>query len=277
MFATTGTVVHIGPTQAVKSLDAAKWPSKGQSVTFLVDASPTPYKLSHHGVFGNVTIEPSDPSKRPTFQLQGTNYPTIYSNGMVTIKNINTIGGSKIILTGSNPHGSLDVENVKMLDGGSVWNGQGVNSAYFKDNEVYGVPYDYVYANFTGVANKVVIDNSGTKVPVQQGSKEAAIRFMNVNDLTLKGVITKPHYGSGGRILKQDVQLRPSSRSFKIINCHFGIIDIGDMTWRKPALPVQNVTITDSILDKGVHITSGVGTVRIINTKVAGSIWNKTL
>ena len=29
--------------------------------------------------------------------------------------------------------------------------------------------------------------------------------------------------------------------------------------------------------DKGVHITSGVGTVRIINTKVAGSIWNKTL
>jgi hypothetical protein len=127
------------------------------------------------------------------------------------------------------------------------------------------------------VANKVVIDNSGTKVPVQQGSKEAAIRFMNVNDLTLKGVITKPHIGSGGRILKQDVQLRPASKSFKIINCHFGIIDIGDMTWRKPAKPVENVTITDSILDKGVHITSGVGTVRIINTKVAGSIWNKTL
>jgi hypothetical protein len=163
-----------------------------------------------------------------------------------------------------------------MLDGGSVWNGQGVNTAYFKDNEVYGVPYDYVYANFTGVANKVVIDHSGTKVPVQQGSKEAAIRFMNVNDLTLKGIITKPHY-NGGRILKQDVQLRPASKSFKIINCHFGIIDIGDMTWRKPALPIQNVTITDSILDKGVHITSGVGTVRIINTKVAGSIWNKTL
>lgn len=276
MFATTGTVVHIGPTQAVKSLDAAKWPSNGQSVTFMVDYSPTPYKLSHHAVFGNVTIEPSNSAKRPTFQLQGTNYPTLYSNGKLTIKNINTVGGSKIILTGSNPKGSLDIENVKMLDGGSVWNGQGCNIANFKNNEVYGVPYDYVYANFTGVANKVVIDNSGTKVPVQQGSKEAAIRFMNVNDLTLKGVITKPHY-NGGRILKQDVQLRPASKSFKIINCHFGIIDIGDMTWRKPAKPVQNVTITDSILDKGVHITSGVGTVRIINTKVAGSIWNKTL
>jgi hypothetical protein len=54
-------------------------------------------------------------------------------------------------------------------------------------------------------------------------------------------------------------------------------VDIGDMTWRKPALPVQNVTFTDSILDKGVHLTSGVGTVKFINTKVAGSTWNKTL
>jgi hypothetical protein len=106
---------------------------------------------------------------------------------------------------------------------------------------------------------------------------EAAIRIMNVDDMTMIGVKTKPWFYAPGKIWKQDVQLRPASKSIKIINCSFYLVDIGDMTWRKPALPIQNVTITDSILDKGVHITSGVGTVRIINTKVAGSIWNKTL
>src|SRR5207302_617963 len=84
------------------------------------------------------------------------------------------------------------VENVKMLDGGSVWSGQGGLSANLKDNEVLGVPYDYVYCNFINTAQKVVIDNSGTSVPVQERGKEAAIRIMNVNDLTLKGHTTKP-------------------------------------------------------------------------------------
>src|SRR3954468_12247064 len=87
LFSASPTVVHIGPTQAVKSLDAAKWPTKsGQSVKFVVDYSSTPYSLGHHAVFGSVTIEPSDPSHRPTFKLQPTNYPTLYSAGMLTIR-----------------------------------------------------------------------------------------------------------------------------------------------------------------------------------------------
>src|SRR5437667_8042190 len=78
LFAGSGTVIHIGPTEAIKTLDAAPWPKQGSNatVTFLVDYSPMPYATAHHAVFGNVTIEPSDPSKPPTLLLQPTNYPT---------------------------------------------------------------------------------------------------------------------------------------------------------------------------------------------------------
>ena len=44
-----------------------------------------------------------------------------------------------------------------MTDGGSVWRGQGCVNAVFKNNNVFGVPYDYVYSNFTGVAKNVRI------------------------------------------------------------------------------------------------------------------------
>ena len=145
------TVVHVGPTEAVKTLDAVKWPatSSHAKLDIIVDFSATPYSVSHHGFGGDVTIEPADPKNEPTFQLQPTNYPTLYSNYKLYIHNIKTVGGNKGILTGTNTGGSVDVEHVTMTDGGAIWRGQGCVNAVFKDNDDLGMAYDYVYSNFT--------------------------------------------------------------------------------------------------------------------------------
>ena len=215
-------------------------------------------------------------ASHPTLKLQPTNYPTFYSNYKLLIKNIKTVGGSKIILTGTNTKGSVDVEGVNMMDGGAVWRGQGAVNAYFKDNNVYGMAYDYVYSNFTALAQNVTIDNSGTKVPVQEGMRQAAIRIMDTNNLTIKNVVTKPRFSSG-RVFKQDIQLRPSSKSMNLIGCNFYIADVGDMTWRKPAEPIQSVTFTNCTMVMLPHITSGVKSVKLVNCIVGGKKVSKTL
>jgi hypothetical protein len=284
---TTPTIVHVGPKQAVKSLDAyTKWPKQGSStaVKFLVDYSSTPYKLGHHAIWGNVTIEAADSSKKPTFQLEGVNYPTLYANGTLTVKNIKTVGGIHTILTGSTGNANVYVERVTM-DAGAIYRGQGGNSATFKNNDILGKPYEYAYSNFTKTLKSCTIDNSGTSVPVQQGGVvtggkpkgEAAIRFMNVNNLTMIGVKTKPFFYKSNTIWKQDVQLRPTGTLYKIVNCNFYIVDVGDMAWRKPALPLKEVQFINCTFAKMPHITSGVGTVKLQNCKVGGSTVNKTL
>jgi hypothetical protein len=269
LFATTPSIVHIGPTRGIKSLDAAPWPKKGSgaNVKFVVDYSTKPYHLSHHAVFGTVDIEPADTSKRPTLELEGTNYPTLYANNKLTIRNFNTIGGYKTIIAGSTPAASVTVEKMRMLTGGTVWRGQGITTGIFRNNEVMKAPYDYVYGNFINTAKYVLIDHSGTKVPVPQGSKETAIRVMNVDHLVLKGITTKPFFKDGS-IWKQDVQLRPYAKLIEVISCHFYLVDIGDMAWRQPALKVEKVVFTNCVLTKGVHKVAGCGTVIFINTKI---------
>jgi len=106
---------------------------------------------------------------------------------------------------------------------------------------------------------------------------EAAIRFMNTNYLTMIGVKTKPFFYKPGVIWKQDVQLRPTGTLYKIVNCNFYVVDVGDMAWRKPALPLKEVQFINCTFAKTPHITSGVGTVKIINCKIGGSTVNKTL
>src|SRR4051812_46600586 len=66
-------VVNIGPGRAIKSLSAAPWPSKGQTVQFVLDYSSTPYTLSNRQVNGNLTITAADPKKKPTVKL-GASY-----------------------------------------------------------------------------------------------------------------------------------------------------------------------------------------------------------
>lgn len=139
-----------------------------------------------------------------------------------------------------------------------------------------GTAYDYVYSNFTGEAKSVLIDNSGTSVPVQEGNRQAAIRFMDTDSLTMRNVKTKPRF-SNGRVFKQDIQLRPSSNSMNLIGCTFYIADVGDMTWRKPALPIQSVTFTNCTMQMLPHITAGVKSVKLVNCTVAGKTVSKTL
>jgi hypothetical protein len=171
------------------------------------------------------------------------------------------------------------------MDGGAVWRGNGAKAAYFYNNEVRGKPRANVYSSYGGTVGTCVIDHSGTSVPVQQGGRfvngnpvgEAAIRIMNVNSLTLKGIRTTPWFYKPGQEWKQDVQLRPSSNIIKVINCNFYQVDVGDMTWRKPALPISRVEFTNCTFAKSPNVTAGVKTIVFSNVKIGGSTVSKTL
>src|SRR4051794_22741676 len=72
LFAASPSVVHVGPTQPIKPLDAVKWPGKGPPASrkAIGDAPSKPYATAHHGFWGNVPSEPADPSHPPTLQLE---------------------------------------------------------------------------------------------------------------------------------------------------------------------------------------------------------------
>jgi len=172
-----------------------------------------------------------------------------------------------------------------MTDGGAMWLGSGGQNIYFKDNDILGKPRKYAYANFNHMVNKLTIDNSGTSVPVQQGGSivngspvgEAAIRIMDVNTAVLKGITTRPWFYKSGQEWKQDVQLRPSSNLIQVISCNFYQPDVGDMTWRSPAKPINEVDFINSHLTKSPNITNGVSVIKFSNTLIGGTRTTKTI
>jgi hypothetical protein len=284
-------IINIGPNRSVKSLNSASWPAAGDApVKFVLDYSSTAYSLSQHYVYGNLTIESADPSKPATIKLPATykngiaSNPTINVKGTLTIRDIKTTGGEDTVLLGSSTSANILAERVKM-DGGGMWLGSGGNTIIFHDNEVAGIPRAYVYANFNNHVNKVVIDNSHTSAPVRQGGHiingqpvgEAAIRVMNVEELQLTGITTKPWFYKSGQEWKQDVQLRPDSHLITVTNCHFYQPDIGDMLWRSPALPIDKVVFNNTTFVKMPSITPGVGEVDFNNCKVGSTTINKTV
>jgi hypothetical protein len=272
---TKGTVIHIGPNQKYKTIMNAPWPKRGQTETFVLDYSSKPYFVQHGFVNGNLTIIPSSSGKRPTLSLPGNGKSAINVYGSLTIKGFNTKGGSNSLLLNSQPGSTIDCENIT-TDGGGIWIGSGGKSATFKNNEVHGLPARYVYANFNNKIGSVTIDHSGTSYAVPQGKTETAIRVMNVGNLTISHVKTKPYF-KNGRIWKQDIQIRPESGHVKLINCTFYLPDVGDMTWRHPAKPIQYVEFINCTLSQMPHITAGVKTVKLTNCKVGGKTVSKTL
>ena len=101
---------------------------------------------------------------------------------------------------------------------------------------------------------------------------EAAIRVMDVDTLDLIGITTTPKWiYKSGHEWKQDVQLRPSSDLIKVIDCNFYQPDIGDMTWREPAKPINEVDLIDSHLTKSPNITNGVKMITFSNTLIGSS------
>ena len=296
--ASNAIVVNVGPTRAIKSLDTIKWPKKGATpVVYLLDASDTPYTLSKKVVIdGNVTIEPADWDHRPSIKLmdsfvpktKGSSSYVAYDaafkvNGTFTVRAINTLGGDNIIFLGSTKSAVIDCEFVNM-DGGAVWRGTGAKDVYFLNNDTHGKPRGNVYSSYTEFVDKCVIDNSGTDTPVPQGGimvngnpiGESPIRIMNVNNCTIIGVTTKPWFYKPGKIWKQDVQLRPASNKVTLVNCHFYLPDIGDMTWRKPAKRIEYVEFVNCILDKSPLIHAGTGTVKYTTSNVSGKMMTKT-
>jgi len=287
-------IVNIGPSRAIKTLSAAPWPSKGQTVKFVLDYSSTPYVVKNRQVSGNLTITAADPGKKPVLKL-GASYKqhggkmvagdgSLKVFGTLNISNVKTVGGDNTIFLGSVSGANIDCENIEM-DGGAVWKGTGANNVVFKNNIIHGNPRGNVYANWNNRVKSCIIDHSGTSVPIPQGGRfvkgnpigESPIRVMNVDSLTLKGIKTKPWFYKGGKIWKQDLQIRPSSGTIKVIDCNFYIADVGDMVWRKPALKIRSVEFINCTMKKMPHLTGGVLSCKMTNCLVGGARMTKTL
>jgi hypothetical protein len=278
------TVIDVGSSRSVKTIDAAlKMTGKGKSYKIVLD--PGTYSVSAAWIYGNVEITAANASSEPVLKLAGSNDPTLNVVNNLIINDIKTQGGSKAILLGSTTGANINAQNITMTDGGGVWLGSGGNNIYFRDNDILGKPYTYVYGNFNATVNSCTIDNSGTSVAIPQGgvvsggeviSGEAAIRVMDVNDLTIIGVKTAPFLYKPGQEWKQDIQLRPSSQLIRLIDCTFYNPDIGDMTWRTPAHPVDEVDFIDCTITKGVSLEAGAMLVKYESTTIAGKLVNGT-
>jgi hypothetical protein len=192
---------------------------------------------------------------------------------------VRTTGGSSIILLGSSTSANIDAQRVTLSDGGCMWLGSGGNNIYFKNNVMLGRPHNYVYANFNNRLHNLTIDHSGTSVAIQQGGHfsngnpvgEAAIRLMQVDYATLIGIKTKPWFYKPGKEWKQDVQLRPTSKFIKVVNCSFYQPDVGDMLWRQPALPMGEVDFINCTFVKSPSVTNGVHIIKIVDCRISSS------
>jgi hypothetical protein len=287
-------VVHIGSKQSVKTLNNAKWPGKGQSVTFVLD--PGTYSVSPRFVVGNVSIVAADPAHPPTISLPAVykmktaakyigGNGTLYVLGSLNVRNVKTTGGENALFIGTSSSGKVDAENVNMTDGGAIFRGSGGSSVLLKNIQSEGIPRANFISNYDHNIGTVVVDNRGTSTPIQQGGHivggqpigETAIRVMDVNTLYLVGVTTKPWFYKPGREWKQDVQLRPSSNIIKVIACNIYQPDIGDMMWRLPAQPINEVDLIDSHFTKSPNITNGVKVIKFSNTLIGANKVTKTV
>jgi RTX calcium-binding nonapeptide repeat (4 copies) len=275
------TVIDVGSSESVKTVDAAlKMTGKGKTVDIVVD--PGTYSVSSTSIYGNVEITAADASNEPVLKIAGNDDPTLNVVNNLIINDIKTQGGSHGILLGSAVGANINAQNITMTDGGEIWLGSGGNNIYFRDNDVFGNTYKYVYGNFNDTVNSCTIDNSGDSNPIKQGGTvsggnvdgEAAIRVMDVNDLTIIGVKTQPFFYKPGQEWKQDIQLRPSAELIRLIDCTFYNPDVGDMTWRSPAHPVDEVDFIDCTITEGVSLEAGAELVKFENTTIAGKVTN---
>jgi hypothetical protein len=260
---------------------ALKMMGKGKDFEFVVD--PGTYSVSRIAIYGDVEITAADPNNEPVFKLDGNGDPTLNVSSNLIINNIKVQGGSKVILLGSIAGACINAQNITMTDGGGIWQGSGGDNLYFRDNDDLGKPATYVYSNFDHAVNDCTIDNSGTDVPIPQGGSvssngtvtgETAIRVMDVNNLTIIAVKTQPFFYKPGHEWKQDIQLRPSSDLIRLIDCTFYNPDVGDMTWRSPAHPVDEVDFINCTITKDVSLEAGAKLVKFENTTIAGKLTN---
>jgi hypothetical protein len=256
---------------------------------------PGTYSVSPRFVYGNVSIVAANASNPPTLSLppvykkqSGSKYiggnGVLYALGSLNIRNVKTTGGENTTFLGTSTSGKIDAENVKM-DGGAIYRGSGGSTVLLKNIQSSGIPRANFLANYDHNIGTVVFDNRGVSTAIQQGGHivggnpigEAAIRVMDVNNLVLIGVKTRPWFYKPGREWKQDVQLRPSSNKIQVIACDFYQPDVGDMTWRLPAKPINEVDFIDSHLAKGPNITNGVKLIKFSNTLIGSSRVTKTV
>lgn len=283
---------RVGPNQAVK--DLSKLADGG---SYVLD--PGTYAVPPLVIKKSLSIVSADPAHRAVLKFPnawkskpasgpdyGSDvYPTLNCYGVCTMKDVNTVGGEDVVAFTTQPGSVLNIQNVTM-DGGGILRGSGGKSATLINVESTGYPRAYFVANFNNQQVNLLWDNSASKLTVKQGQHrgadgkpigEAAIRLMDITHSVLKGITTEAWLHDGKNVWKQEVQARPDSTLEEFINCHFNLVDIGDMTWRKPPLLVREVRFIDSVLDQWPHYTPGAQKVVFQNTKVAGVIVNKVV
>lgn len=281
--------VAVGPTRAIKDLTAMK-----DNMEYVLD--PGTYDIKAITVKGKLIIRSADPKNPATIKFpsvwgklpsppdvgppaQGA---TIVVYGHAELNDVKTIGGEDVIVFQTQVGSTLSVQNVTM-DGGGILRGSGAKDVYMKNVQSSGKPRAYFIANFTNRCEKMVLDLTNT-MPIQQGGwknangtsqGEAAMRFMDCGYVKIIGAKTKPWLHDGTHVWKQEVQFRPDTDLIEAENCHFVLVDIGDMTWRKPPHIIKQVTFTNCILDQHPHLTPGSQIVKYVNTTVAGTVVNK--
>lgn len=290
-------VIPVGPKQSVKDLKGIK-----DGNEYVLDFGN--YSVQSMTIKKSLTIRSANPSARATVKFPnawgGTNSsgPDVGSNanatlncfGVCTLKDLKISGGEAVIALTSQPGSTVLAQHIDM-DGGGIFRGSGGNKITINNVQSSGRPHAYFIANFNNHVKEFSVDLSANMMPVQQGGwcksgkptcsnkgsdlaqGEAAIRFMDVDHLVLKGVTTKPWLFNGKSVWKQEVQLRPDSGKFEIFNSHFVLVDAGDIASRAvPAHVISQVDFHDSIIDQGVHETPGILQINYLNTKVGGSL-----
>ncbi len=251
----------------------------GDSLQSIVDGAeyilePGNYKISPKVIRKSLTLRAADSTRRPTIEFpdawpEGKARPTLQCYGDCRFEDLNIKGGERVIAVESRSGGTLFAQDIHM-DGGGFWRGWGGEDVRLYRVVSTGVPYAYMFSNFNEQVRNLVIDNRGVSTPIRQGKREAAIRLMNIDEGVLIGLKTIAHLNDG-RPWKQDVQFRPTSNYFEVINCDFGIVDIGDIAIRTPPLKVKKVKFIDSRI-KQAHKVPGAGEVIYVNTYVDGNL-----
>lgn len=290
--------VPVGPSRAVKNLKAIQ-----DNTEYTIDDGVT-VDIAHATVKGKVIIKsnPADPATIHFPDEWASSMPlppgpdcqpfkgraTIMVSGTCILKNVHTSGGEKVIVFGTlnqdnTQTADITAENITM-DGGGIIRASGAKSIKILKVGSTGKPYAYYAASFTYTVKKCVIDNTGVSTTIKQGGHvnsgqdqgETTIRIMDCDDLTITGCTTEAWLHDGTHVWKQEVQLRPDTKKCVVKNCHFNLVDIGDMTWRHPAHTIDYVEFIDCTLDQEPHITNGARIVKYTNTMVHGSLRNRT-
>jgi hypothetical protein len=282
--------ILVGPTRAVKDLSKV-----ADGNVYILDWQKTPYKFPGNIIVKNsLTLQSAQPNERATIQFpiafklnssgvtsENNALPqTINCQGVCTMKDMKTVGGTYLSIFTTGPNAQLLVQHVDM-DGGTILMGSGGKSVHLIDIVSTGRPANYFIANFNNAVQDLLVDMSARPSPIQQGGScvgnaktcdqnhvqigEAAVRVMDAVNAKLIGLSFTPWLFDGKTAWKQVLQIRHSN-TVEIENSNVQSLDVGNMTWENitaiekcggplaPLTELKKLILTDDTIGSiGLH------------------------